>query len=197
MSVFALSSKSSILQHYVADEMSIRILLEVVAGLKSHQINLEPNQLTPLHLFRFHASWCKSCQKFGVMYKKLALDDGDVTDFKTKELVRQGEVRFAEIEFGANARLCRSLGIKRLPNVHIYKGAVGLVTAFPCGPSKFPLLVEKLESYRAMTDDELSNERKMEEGGVLGDSIVTELSQEHWEEALLEEEKKHQRGSSP
>jgi hypothetical protein len=48
-----------------------------------------------------------------------------------------------------------------------------------------------------MTDAELSNERKMEEGGALGDAIVTELSQEHWEEALLEEEKKHQRGSGP
>jgi hypothetical protein len=131
------------------------------------------------------------------MYKKLVLDEGDVTDFKTKELVRLGEIRFAEIEFGANARLCRSLGIKRLPNVHIYKGAVGLVTAFPCGPNKFPILMEKLERYRTMTDAELSNERKMEEGGALGDAIVTELSQEHWEEALLEEEKKHQRGSGP
>ena len=151
-------------------------------------------------MIRYHASWCKSCQKFSVLYKKLALDEGDVTDFKTKELVQKGSIRFAEIEFGANARLCRSLGIKRLPNVHIYKGAVGLVSAFPCGPNKFPLLQEKLDSYQKMTDAELMNERKMEEGGVLGDAIVTELSQEHWEDALLTEEKKQsgkQVGPSP
>ena len=132
------------------------------------------------------------------MYKKLALDEGDVMDFKTKELVRKGKVRFAEIEFGTNAVLCRSLGVKRLPNVHIYKGAVGLVTAFPCGPNKFQLLEEKLANYKKMTDEELANEHKMEEGGALGDSIVTELSQEHWEEAMLKEKKKiNMMGPSP
>ena len=54
-----------------------------------------------------------------------------------RELVQKGQVRLASIEFGANTSLCRALGIKRLPYVHIYKSPVGRIADFSCGPSKF------------------------------------------------------------
>ena len=42
--------------------------------------------------------------------------------------------------------MCRSLGIKRLPTVHFYQKGEKL-DGFPCGPSKFPMLQERIEQY--------------------------------------------------
>jgi thiol-disulfide isomerase/thioredoxin len=127
---------------------------------------------------RFYASWCKSCQKFGVLYKRLALQKGDIVDTSRSSssstsgngsgddevLLKYGDVRFAEVEFSANAELCCTLGIKKLPNVHLYKGDLGRITGFPCGPSKFSLLEETLERFLTMTEDELKLEKTLEEG---------------------------------
>ena len=88
-------------------------------------------------------------------------------------------MRFAEVEFSANAELCRTLGVKKLPNVHLYKGDVGRITGFPCGPSKFPLLEETLGRLLQMSDEELRLEKTLEEGGELVDEIVTKLRDEH------------------
>ena len=149
---------------------------------------------------RFYASWCKSCQKFGFLYKRLALQRGDVYESSTSSslsnqqkssssssshsssspssqsshLWKRGDVRFAEVEFSANAELCRSLGIKKLPNIHIYKNNLGRITGFPCGPSKFPILEETLDRLVAttMSDDDLRLEKTLEEGGELVDQIL-------------------------
>ncbi|EJK49258.1 hypothetical protein THAOC_31889, partial [Thalassiosira oceanica] len=69
-------------------------------------------------VIKFYASWCKSCAKFGVKYKRLARERGDVA--VADEIVRAGEARFAEVEYTANARLCKSLKVKRLPSVHFH-----------------------------------------------------------------------------
>ena len=151
-----------------------------------HQIRFEKKAHSHTNLsfarlyFRFHASWCKSCQKFGVQFRKLGLDVADVYEGGT--LVKPGDVRLASIEFGANASLCRALGIKKLPSVHIYKRSAGKISGFSCGPSKFPLLVEKVDSYLKMSTEELVFEKNMDEGGVLGDEIVKELKQIHNEQ---------------
>lgn len=133
--------------------------------------------------YRFHASWCKSCQKFGVKFRKLGLDVADVYD--GDELAQTGLVRLASIEFGANTALCRALGIKKLPYVHIYKSPVGRIDDFSCGPSKFPMLLEKLNAYMKMSDAELKFEKEMDDGGELGDVIVSELQQIHKEQQVM------------
>jgi hypothetical protein len=93
--------------------------------------------------------------------------------YNHSQLLKRGDVRFAEVEFGANAELCRSLGIKKLPNVHIYKGTeLGRITGFPCGPSKFATLEDTLERFRTMSDDDLKLEKTLEEGGELVDQIL-------------------------
>jgi thioredoxin-like negative regulator of GroEL len=112
------------------------------------------------------------------MYKRLAYQQGDLFD-PSGDITKTGNVRFAEIEFSANARLCRTLGIKKLPNVHLYKGTVGRVAGFPCGPNKFPILQDNIDRFLTMSDDDLTLEKKLEEGGELADQIVTELQQEH------------------
>lgn len=68
--------------------------------------------------------------------------------------------------------------MKKLPTVHIYKGYMGRITQFACGPSKFPMLVDKLSRYLTMSEEELMFEKKMEDGGELADSILRDLQQE-------------------
>jgi hypothetical protein len=121
------------------------------------------------------------------------LQEGDLFDDQGN-LVQTGNVRFAAIEFGANARLCKSLDIKRLPNVHMYKGSVGQLSAFPCGPSKFALLEEKVFRFLTLSDDELKLQRTLEEGSDLADSIVTELQREN---AATKKEASSEKETSP
>lgn len=145
---------------------------------------------------RFHAAWCKSCQKVGVKFRHLALDVTDIYNNRG-ELVSTGKVRMASVEFGANPRLCRSLGVKRLPSMYIYKGSVGRIAAFPCGPQKFSDLVEKIQHYLELTDEQLKFEKHMDEGGALGDQIVSELKQEHYEQVeTVLRKKSHTTGST-
>jgi len=132
-----------------------------------------------LCVIKFHASWCKSCQKFGLKFRKLAVKQGDwinhqqhnkETLTQPPEIVHDGLVRFGSLEFGANKELCRSMGIKRLPTVQIYNGDQQLVSSFACGPSKFPLLLAKLDKYMSMSAEELRFEADMAEGA----SLITE-----------------------
>jgi len=99
-----------------------------------------------LTIIKFHATWCKSCQKFGLKFRKLAYEYGDRIGENGKVLER-GQVRFAEVEFAANADLCRSLGVKRLPYIHMYRGSEGLLNEFACGPKHFHLVCEALIDY--------------------------------------------------
>eukprot|EP00978_Attheya_sp_CCMP212_P004350 scaffold9496_cov40-Attheya_sp.AAC.2 len=133
-----------------------------------------------LCVVKFHASWCKSCQKFGIRYKKLALQEGDKID-RHGALLQKGRVRFAQVEFTANADLCRTLGVHKLPYIHIYSGSKGRVADFACGPKNFPLVIEKMNKF---LDKEMSHfDKTMEAGSTLGDQIATELQDQHFEEA--------------
>merc|ERR1711957_267439 len=128
-----------------------------------------------LCVVKFYADWCKSCHKFGVKYKKLALTHGDKIDRKGK--INCGQVNFAEIEFGENRELCRSLGIKKLPYVLIYKGNMGLIDQFSCGPKFFDeKVVKRLNNYMSMSDEEIAFEKKMNEG----QSLIDEFSSKLW-----------------
>jgi len=133
-------------------------------------------------VIKFYAPWCKSCQKMGVKFRNMAKKEGDIISTKSHELIKTGRVRFAEIEFSSNAPLCRSLGIKRLPYVNLHKGEMGQLAAFPCGPSKFPILESKLESFLSMSDEELKLEKKLEESGELAGEITSQLRKDKKEE---------------
>jgi len=133
-------------------------------------------------VIKFYAPWCKSCQKMGVKFRNMAKKEGDIISTKSQELIKTGRVRFAEIEFSSNAPLCRSLGIKRLPYVNLHKGEMGQLAAFPCGPSKFPILESKLESFLSMSDEELKLEKKLEESGELAGEITSQLRKDKKEE---------------
>eukprot|EP00814_Leptocylindrus_danicus_P008413 CAMPEP_0116025378 /NCGR_PEP_ID=MMETSP0321-20121206/13000_1 /TAXON_ID=163516 /ORGANISM="Leptocylindrus danicus var. danicus, Strain B650" /LENGTH=254 /DNA_ID=CAMNT_0003497535 /DNA_START=79 /DNA_END=843 /DNA_ORIENTATION=+ len=146
-----------------------------------------------LCIIKFHAKWCKSCQKFGLRYEKLASAYADILDRKDKSRVLdEGKVRFAEVEFSANAKMCRTLGIKRLPYVHFYRGAEGRLAEFAAGPSKFNLVVDKLNELLSLSQEQIDFNIMMEDGENLGKYLVTELKNEHWDEALADADGKVQ-----
>ena len=134
----------------------------------------EHNKLT---VIKFYASWCKSCAKFGAKYRQLALEEGDQADTDGRVLAA-GRVRLAEVEFGANKRMCKSFGIKRLPYVHIHKGKAGKLEDFVCGPSKFQQLIDKVKEYRDVDVDEILLKRELEEGQAFGNDIIQGLQEE-------------------
>jgi thioredoxin-like negative regulator of GroEL len=94
--------------------------------------------------YRFHAAWCKSCQRFGVKFQCLANQKTDWIQDNYGSIVQHGVMRFGSIEFGANTGMCRTLEIKRLPTVHFYRKGEQL-DEFACGPSKYPRLIETME----------------------------------------------------
>ena len=138
----------------------------------------------------YKASWCKSCQKFGLRYKKLAAHYADWSDKNDPEnIVKIGQVRFAEVEFNQNAKMCRSLGIKRLPYLHFYRGAEGRLADFSAVPSKFNLVIEKMHELLDSSEEERNFNILMNQGKDLGNYLVTNLNDGHWKEALADEDK--------
>jgi thiol-disulfide isomerase/thioredoxin len=113
----------------------------------------------------FHAAWCKSCQKFGQLYQRLAKERADwVAGDADGDILETGAVRFASIEWGANTELCRSLGITRLPSVHYYHNGRKLA-GFSAGPSKIQLVKDRLTYYQSLSKAELEFEANIEQGG--------------------------------
>jgi len=47
---------------------------------------------------------------------------------------------------------------------------------FPCGPKKFPLLVERMDALMAMSDEDLQFEATMQEGDELGHDIFPDIA---------------------
>eukprot|EP00429_Kryptoperidinium_foliaceum_P000157 CAMPEP_0176019372 /NCGR_PEP_ID=MMETSP0120_2-20121206/9356_1 /TAXON_ID=160619 /ORGANISM="Kryptoperidinium foliaceum, Strain CCMP 1326" /LENGTH=223 /DNA_ID=CAMNT_0017352445 /DNA_START=106 /DNA_END=777 /DNA_ORIENTATION=- len=137
------------------------------------------NQDDRLTMVKFYSPRCKSCQKFGMQYKRIGKEIGELTSRNsdgTESTVREGEIRMAEMEYGTNKEFCKSLGITKLPSVHFYSNGK-LVDGFPCGPKKIGKLLDKLTMYRSMTPTELEFEADMNQGSALGDSVLETLNQ--------------------
>ena len=72
-------------------------------------------------VIRFYAPFCKACKAFGIKFRKLATVRGDRRN-AAGEVARHGDVRFGEIEYSSNVRLCKNLSIKTFPAVLIFRG---------------------------------------------------------------------------
>jgi len=130
-------------------------LVTTISSEKEYHDFLKQNE-NSLCIIKFHAAWCKSCQKFGMRYNELAVKEN-----KNSE----GDVCFAQIEFGSNRQLCKSLGIKRLPTMHFHKFGEK-IDGFPCGPSKFHILLDTLGRYKNIsTIDEMLAEKTLHDDG--------------------------------
>ena len=111
--------------------------------------------------YRFYATWCKSCQKFGQKYRHLAFEEGDHVNIEG-ETIHTGNVRFAEAEYSASAKLCKSLKVKKLPTVHMYKRGRGKVSDMTVKPSLFHLVVDELHRVLDTDDDNLEGDIEFE-----------------------------------
>ena len=121
---------------------------------------------------RFHAAWCKSCQRFGMKYQGLAQEVADCVDSQNN-IVKEGAVQMGAIEFGANKELCKSLNIKRLPTVHFYQRGKK-VAGFPCGPAKFALVQETIE--RHLLSGSQKTQSDLEHTLSQGDALMEQVS---------------------
>ncbi|KAL7514861.1 hypothetical protein ACHAXN_012148, partial [Cyclotella atomus] len=141
-----------------------------------------------LCVIKFYASWCKSCAKFGMKYNKLAHDYGD-------------RIRFAEVEYGANAMLCKTLKVRSLPTVHMYKKGKGKVSQMTKRPSEFQDVVDEIDRLLSL-DDEVESveeetytmntasnatvdtqfEQTMRDGGNLSIEIMAKIKEQEREE---------------
>lgn len=129
-----------------------------------------------LCIIKYYASWCKSCAKFGMKFKHLAMMHGDVFD-SDGVLVKKGQMRFAQVEYGDNRILCKAMGISRLPFVQLYKASTGKIDEFVCGPRDFQEKVKnKVEVLLDLTDDELIFKVEMDQGQSLSNSLLPLLA---------------------
>jgi thiol-disulfide isomerase/thioredoxin len=138
-----------------------------------------------LTVLKFHANWCKLCQRFGEQYKRIGREIGDLEevtlnddDEEAASVVRKGEIRMGEIEYGANADLCKSLGVTKLPAVHIYSSKGRLVDAIRCGANKLSAFLDKLDMYLSMSPAEVDFAADMLEGVNLGNNVLDTLNKE-------------------
>jgi len=127
-------------------------------------------------VIRFHADWCKACQRLDARYRKLVMTVGDnmgesVNDDDDADagLVRSSRksVRFADVDYGnsANTALCQYMDVTKLPCFHIYRKSADndntgtmmpkRLCALVCEPKMFnSLLVDRLNHYLALDDND-------------------------------------------
>jgi thioredoxin-like negative regulator of GroEL len=96
----------------------------------------------------FHANWCKACQKFQMLYRKL-------------DASNPRGVRLANIEYSKNTALSKSVGVVKLPTVQFYRRGERL-DSFSCGPKSFSKV---LGTIQCLTDE--IEKQKLEENAAL------------------------------
>eukprot|EP00569_Conticribra_weissflogii_P003956 CAMPEP_0171344168 /NCGR_PEP_ID=MMETSP0878-20121228/18814_1 /TAXON_ID=67004 /ORGANISM="Thalassiosira weissflogii, Strain CCMP1336" /LENGTH=215 /DNA_ID=CAMNT_0011847293 /DNA_START=182 /DNA_END=829 /DNA_ORIENTATION=- len=74
-----------------------------------------------LCLIKIYAPFCKACKAFGVKFRRLASEKGDRMN-SAGHVVHPGIIRFGEIEYSSNIKLCRALSVKKFPIVLLYRG---------------------------------------------------------------------------
>merc|ERR1711933_110769 len=82
-------------------------------------------------VFKFAASWCKTCRAINPKFKNLA--------------EAFPNVEFYEVFFDDSKKLFKSLGIHALPYIEVYGGRQGKFAGFRSSPKNLPELQTKVE----------------------------------------------------
>jgi len=107
------------IQQTTTTKKKTKIIVRDIKSIDELQFFLEEDDRPAV--IKFHAPWCKTCQRLGLQFDKLARDYGDT--ILDRQLV-QGSVRFAAIEFGSET--CRliteTLQVPGVPTFQLYSG---------------------------------------------------------------------------
>ncbi|GKY97993.1 hypothetical protein MPSEU_000757400 [Mayamaea pseudoterrestris] len=124
-----------------------------------------------LSVILFHASWCKTCLKILQQYKKMATQVADHVDIESNDVIRQGSLRLAQLEYSKHTELCQELGIVKLPTIQLYRNGEQLAS-FSCGANKFGRVREIIQEFdqqqQTLVGSSHSELQKLEQ---IGDSI--------------------------
>ena len=143
-----------------------------------------------LTVIKVYASWCQTCKKIDLRYRKLASKFGDkynndnnnvnggtATDQITTAppIKQRGRVRFAELQYDnpQNEDLCNHLlETTSFPYFLMYRRRQGKIRGFHCTPAKFQVLINAVEELLA---DEEKVEQQEEEDCVVDDSFQQQV----------------------
>ena len=107
-------------------------------------------------IVKVYASWCTTCKKFDLRYRKIASQYGDKQHADNNNHQRLGQVRFAEMQYDKeeNREICNVLNATSFPYIIMYKGSKGKIREFQCTPAKFNLLVDAIKKELADDDSD-------------------------------------------
>lgn len=71
---------------------------------------------------RFHADWCKSCRRLNPRYERIVKQyhNSDSSSPSSSVSSSSSSFKFADVDYGKNTALCKTMNIDKLPSVHIY-----------------------------------------------------------------------------
>ena len=117
---------------------------------------------------RFYAPWCKTCQRLGLHFDRLALELGDTIQNRQKV---KGSVRFAMIEYGSETSrlITESLKIRGVPTLQLYSGVHKLWEEN--GATTIRGLKQELASLATLSTEELQAHAEQVDDGILRNSI--------------------------
>ncbi|KAL7447802.1 hypothetical protein ACHAWC_000116, partial [Mediolabrus comicus] len=129
-----------------------------------------------LTVIKVYASWCQTCKKIDIRYRKLASKFGDKYNNNNNNINERGKVRFAELQYDnpANEDLCNNvLEATSFPYFLMYRRQQGQIRGFHCTPAKFQMLVDTVEELLA--EEEKEEEEQQEEDCVVDDSFQQQV----------------------
>eukprot|EP00536_Pseudo-nitzschia_multiseries_P006541 jgi/Psemu1/193370/e_gw1.140.42.1 len=113
-------------------------------------------------VIKFHAKWCKKCQKLGLQFNRLAMDMGDrILD---GQLIH-GDVRFAAIEYTPQSQdfITEDLQINGVPDMQVYVGTHKLLEA----GSSIKSIRTELALLEGMSHDDVLKRAEEADDGLL------------------------------
>jgi len=137
----------------------------------------DDNKIT---VVKFHAAWCKSCQRMNHQWEGKILRKYSDND----------KFQFASVEFGRNKKLCESLGIAKLPTVrYYYQGEV--ISSLSGGAKKMPQYKKAFEQYETATTAELQFEAQMQSQKAAFEQAMAEVADD--DAATTQQQKQKQK----
>lgn len=130
------SSPSVNLYSTATEEVELKLDSNGIYDLESKEEHLQLLAKYPdkIVIVKFFAPWCRACKGLEPKFIQISKDK----KYENLPLV------FAQLSVAAAKDYVKALGVLALPSIHMYAGSEGLVENFPCGPSKVPLLKQKI-----------------------------------------------------